>query len=89
MVSVYVPGAADFEAVKESVGSPDPDTVLELKLADTPEGRPYTASCTLPVKLPCACTLVVKLVLAPCATFAEVGFTVTLKSGGGGTLVVF
>lgn len=43
-VSVYVPGVADLDVTIERVGLPDPFTLLELRLAVTPEGTPNNDS---------------------------------------------
>jgi hypothetical protein len=79
-----------LEATIESVGLPDPSTqALELRLAVTPAGAPVIVSCTIPVKLPCARTLAVMVVLPPMATVVEAGLMFIEKSEGGGFLTEF
>jgi len=70
---VYVPVAAELEAVMVSVGSPDPLTVVELRFPLTPLGSPVTVSVTGALKPPWADTVAVRLVFPPCFTEVELG----------------
>lgn len=63
-----------------SVGSPEPETDVEVRAAVIPAGWPVTVNCTTPEKPPDADTVAFTLVDPPTATVAEVGFTLMEKS---------
>src|SRR5690242_10350698 len=70
-VSVYTP-AAGPNALRVSVEDPEPLTEAELKLGDTPAGKPVTPKVTTPPNPPAGTTVTVDVVLPPWVTVAFV-----------------
>ncbi len=57
-------------------------TLPGMRLHIRPDGSGVSDRLIVPVKLPTAATVIVELPAVPSLTFTEVGFAVTLKSGG-------
>jgi hypothetical protein len=83
-VSANVPTALFEPVVTWRVVLPDAVTVLGVKLALAPLGRPDAENETAPTNPPTAETETAYDVLLPFLTVRELGLTASAKSGGGG-----
>ena len=78
-----VPRGVVLAVLTVIVDEPGATTEAGLKDAVAPDGRPLTASETVPEKPPCAEIVTVYDVEPPRLTVLEVGLTETPKSGSG------
>lgn len=76
-----VPVLVDAVVLTVMVDEPEPVTVIGLKLAVAPVGRPVAVKVTVPLNPLMAAMLVVYCVILPCTTVWDVGVAEIVKSG--------